>query len=116
MRTLHTLARLALEAHRRNPKDPGLAPLWERVRLKRALRPAAPEEELWAEALLDHLTEGLTEAWDRYGAPSAALDPEGGHLASFTGPGEPEAFRAPSRREAYRVARRAWFRRILERL
>jgi len=75
-----------------------------------------PGRGLWTEALLDPLTEGPTKAWDRSGSPSAALDPEGGHLASFASPGPPEAFRAPSRREVYRVARRAWSRRVLDRL
>jgi len=78
-------------------------------------RPAhetTPEE--WEEALLDAIAQRITDKWDRYGAPSAARTPEGKWIGSFEGPGEAYAVEASSKREAYRLARREWIKRLLD--
>jgi len=69
------------------------------------------------EALGPHtLARRLAEGWDRYSAPSAARTPEGeGYIASFEGPGGAYSVAASSKREAYRLARREWVRRLLDR-
>ena len=71
--------------------------------------------EEWEEALLDAIAHRITERWDRYGAPSAARDPQGeGYIASFEGPGEPVTVTAETKREAYRMARKLWTKRLLD--
>jgi len=78
-------------------------------------RPAhetTPEE--WEAAFLDAIAHRITEKWDRYGAPSAARTPEGRWVGSFEGPGEAYAVEASSKREAYRLARREWIKRLLD--
>jgi len=78
-------------------------------------RPAhetTPEE--WEEAVLDAIAQRITDKWDRYGAPSAARDPEGGFIASFEGPGDPVTGKAETKREAYRMARKLWIKRLLD--
>ncbi len=49
----------------------------------------------------------------RHGAPSAARTPEGRWVGSFEGPGGAYAVEASTKREAYRLARREWLRRLL---
>jgi len=79
----------------------------------RPVRATTPEE--WEEALLDAIAHRITERWDRYGAPSAARDPQGeGYIASFEGPGDPVTVKASSKREAYRLARQMWIKRLLD--
>jgi hypothetical protein len=78
-------------------------------------RPAhetTPEE--WEAAFLDAIAQRITDKWDRYGAPSAARDPEGGFIASFEGPGDPVTVKAETKREAYRMARKLWIKRLLD--
>jgi len=71
--------------------------------------------EEWEEALLDAIAHRITEKWDRYGAPSAARDPQGeGYIASFEGPGEAVTVKAATKREAYRTARKVWIKRLLD--
>jgi len=71
--------------------------------------------EAWEEALLDAIAQRITEKWDRYGAPSAARDPQGqGYIASFDGPGDPVTVKAATKREAYREARKLWIKRLLD--
>jgi hypothetical protein len=70
--------------------------------------------EEWKEALVDAIAQRITDKWDRYGAPSAARTPEGGWVGSFEGPGEAYAVEASSKREAYRLARREWIKRLLD--
>ena len=82
------------------------------VRSLHEARTLEPEElrERLALALAGRVAEG----WDRYGAPSAARTPEGeGYIASFEGPGGAYSVAASSKREAYRLARREWVRRLL---
>ncbi len=66
------------------------------------------------EALAGLLAERIAEGWDRHGAPSAARTPEGRWIGSFEGPGGPYSVEASSKREAYKLARREWARRLLE--
>ncbi|MGC8905683.1 hypothetical protein [Thermus sp.] len=95
-------------------RDPDLGPFHTHLRQRYGQDPLTLTYEEWAEALLDLIAERIAEGWDRYGAPSAARDPEGeGFVASFEGPGEPFAVRAGSKREAYREARKAWVKRLL---
>ena len=71
--------------------------------------------EEWEEALLDAIAHRIAEKWDRYGAPSAARDPQGeGYIASFEGPGDPVTVKAATKREAYREARKLWIKRLLD--
>jgi hypothetical protein len=78
-------------------------------------RPAhATTAEEWEAALLDAIAHRITEGWDRHGAPSAARTPEGRWVGSFEGPGEAYAVEASSKREAYRLARREWIKRLLD--
>ena len=68
------------------------------------------------EALGPHtLARRLAEGWDRYGAPSAARTPEGGWVGSFEELGGAYSVEASSKREAYRLARRLWIKRMLDR-
>ena len=80
--------------------------------LKEALDSPRPAEAL-AALVADHLAERVAEGWDRWGAPSAARTPEGRWVGSFEGPGGAYAVEAGSKREAYRLARREWLRRLL---
>ena len=71
--------------------------------------------EEWEEALLDAIAHRITEKWDRYGAPSAARDPQGeGYIASFEGPGDPVTVKAETKRKAYQEARKLWIKRLLD--
>ncbi len=71
--------------------------------------------EEWEEAFLDAIAQRIAEKWDRYGAPSAARDPQGeGYIASFEGPGDPMTVKAETKREAYRTARTLWVKRLLD--
>jgi len=86
----------------------------EIIRDARALaRVAVVAAGLPVEELLEPLVERLVAGWDRWGAPTTARTPEGKWLGSFEGPGAPYVVEAETRREAYRLARREWFRRIL---
>ena len=67
------------------------------------------------EVLGPHTLAGrVAEGWDRYGAPSAARTPEGGWVGSFEEPGGSCSVAASSKREAYRLARRLWIKRLLD--
>ncbi|WP_216640889.1 hypothetical protein [Thermus scotoductus] len=97
-----------------NPEeDPLLGPLLTAIRHQRGALPTT--EEAWREALLDLLAEAIAKGWDRYGAPTAARHPteEGRWVGSFEGPKPPYTVEASSKREAYRLARREWVRRML---
>ncbi len=99
-----------------NPEEhPQLRPLTLHV-LGLYGRPAqATTPEEWEDALLDAIAHRITERWDRYGAPSAARDPQGeGFVASFEGPGDPVTVKAATKREAYREARKLWIKRLLD--
>ncbi|MCH1927126.1 hypothetical protein L6232_20125, partial [Shewanella sp. C31] len=94
-------------------RDPDLGPFCTYLRQRYGRHPLALSPKEWEEGLLDLIAEAITEGWDRYGAPSAARDPEGeGFIASFEGPGGPFTVRGGTKREAYREARRAWVRRL----
>jgi len=71
------------------------------------------EPEELRERLALALAGRVAEGWDRYGAPSAARTPEGGWVGSFEEPGGAYSVAAASKREAYRLARREWVRRLL---
>jgi len=71
------------------------------------------EPEELRERLALALARRVAEGWDRYGAPSAARTPEGGWVGSFEEPGGAYSVEASSKREAYRLARREWVRRLL---
>lgn len=114
---IRRMARLLREVARGLPdpeRDPDLGPFCTYLRQKYGRHALDLSPEVWEEGLLELIAETIAEGWDRYGAPSAARDPEGeGFIASFEGPGEPFTVRAESKREAYREARRAWVRRLL---
>lgn len=112
---LQTLQRFA-RIHGTNPEeDRAMGPLVAMVRQRLGDLPTTEAE--WREALLDLLADTIVAGWDRYGAPSVARHPEkeGVWVGSFDSPGGPYAVEAPSKREAYRLARREWIRRILTR-
>ncbi|MER8124626.1 hypothetical protein ABS198_20315, partial [Acinetobacter baumannii] len=73
------------------------------------------EASLLAPALADLIAGWVVEGWDRYGAPSVARHPteEGLYVGSFDRPGDPYTVTASSKREAYRLARKEWVRRLL---
>lgn len=88
----------------------------ERPLTARALREAldAPRPgEALAALVATAVAERIAEGWDRWGAPSAARTPEGRWVGSFEGPGGAYAVEADTKREAYRLARREWLRRLL---
>lgn len=114
---IRRMARLLREVARGLPdpdEDPDLGPFCTYLRQKYGRHALDLSPEVWEEGLLELIAETIAEGWDRYGAPSAARDPEGeGFIASFEGPWEPFTVRAQSKREAYREARKAWVRRLL---
>lgn len=114
---IRRLARLLREVARGLPdpdEDPDLGPFCTYLRRRYGCHPLALSPKEWEEGLLDLIAEAIAEGWDRYGAPSAARDPEGeGYIASAEGPEGPVLVRAPTKREAYREARKAWVRRLL---
>jgi hypothetical protein len=89
---------------------PGQAQLEAHHAAQDLLRRLAPDEEH-----LDRVADQITRAWDRWGAPSVARAPSGNYVASFEGPGGAFSVEAPTKREAYRQARREWLKRILAR-
>jgi hypothetical protein len=98
-------------------KDPIVGPLAIHVvnLYGRPVHATTPVE--WEEALLDAIAQRITEKWDRYGAPSAARDPQGeGYIASFEGPGDPVTVKAETKRKAYQEARKLWIKRLLDEL
>ena len=111
----HRYAEIVVEGAERHPH---LGPLLEALSAAtgeedpRSFPPEAWEEALWG-LLVEAIADRLVDGWDRYGAPSAARDPEGGFVASAEGPGEPIVVRASTKREAYREARREWVKRLL---
>ena len=100
-------------------KHEALGPIYAAVRHRLGMWPWT--QEGWEEALMDLLAEEIAEklakGWDRYGAPTAARHPteEGRWVGSFEGPGKPYTVEASSKREAYRLARREWVKRLLDR-
>lgn len=111
----HRYAEIVVEGAERHPHlGPLLGPFPPpRGRRIPGASPEAWEEALWG-LLVEAIADRLVDGWDRYGAPSAARDPEGeGYVASAEGPGEPIVVRASTKREAYREARKAWVRRLL---
>lgn len=114
---LRHLARILAEVQEAWPlpseEHPHLGPLLTLARLRLGRSPRTAAE--WEEALLELLAGEIAEGWDRYGAPSVARHPEkaGVWVGSFEGPGGPYTVEAPSKREAYRLARREWVSRIL---
>jgi len=86
----------------------------EIIRDRKALARVVVEAAgLPVEELLDPLVERLVAGWDKWGAPTTARSPGGAWIGSFEGPGDPYTVEAETRREAYRLARAEWFRRIL---
>ncbi|BDG22795.1 hypothetical protein [Thermus thermophilus] len=64
-------------------EDPDLGPFCTYLRQRYGRHPLALSPKEWEEGLLDLIAEAIAEGWDRYGAPSAARDPEGeGYIAS----------------------------------
>jgi hypothetical protein len=110
------LARLLRDVARGLPdpeRDPDLGPFYTDLRLRWKRDPRELPPEAWEEGLLELLAERIAEGWDRHGAPSAARTPEGRWVGSFEGPGGAYAVEAATKREAYRLARREWLRRLL---
>jgi hypothetical protein len=98
-------------------KDPIVGPLAIHVVNLYGRRVHATTPVEWEEALLDAIAQRITEKWDRYGAPSAARDPQGeGYIASFEGPGDPVTVKAETKRKAYQEARKLWIKRLLDEL
>jgi len=86
----------------------------EIIRDARALARVVVEAAgLPVEELLEPLVERLVAGWDKWGAPTTARRPGGVWIGSFEGSGDPYTVEAETRREAYRLARAEWFRRIL---
>ncbi len=113
----HRHAKIMAEGAKRHPH---LGPLLEALSAAtgeedpRSLPPEAWEEGLW-KFLVEAIAETIAEGWDRYGAPSAARNPEGWYIASAqVGPEMIHAW-GKTKREAYREARRAWAYHILNR-
>ena len=110
---LATLLRLGLQRGEAKAAMEGVdAAAWMNLLGVRSLHEAralGPEELRERLALARRVAEG----WDRYGAPSAARTPEGGWVGSFEEPGGAYSVAASSKREAYRLARREWVRRLL---
>ena len=110
---LATLLRLGLQRGEAKAAMEGVdVSAWMNLLGARSLHEAralGPEELRERLALARRVAEG----WDRYGAPSAARTPEGGWVGSFEGPGGAHSVAASSKREAYRLARREWVRRLL---
>ena len=97
-----------------NPeKDPDLELFLSYLRSRTGVDPLSLPPEAWEEGLLDLIAERIESGWDRYGAPTAARRPEGGYVASAETPDGPLVVEAETKREAYRVARREWVRRLL---
>lgn len=114
---IRRLARLLREVARGLPdpeRDLDLGPFCTYMRQKYGRHALDLSPGAWEEGLLDLIAETIAEGWDRYGAPSAARDPEGeGYVASAEGPEGPVLVRAPTKREAYREARQEWVKRLL---
>ena len=56
----------------------------------------------------------VADGWDQYGAPTVAKLTQGAYFAHYTGPKGEGIIEAPSKREAYRKARAAWIRDLLD--
>lgn len=56
----------------------------------------------------------VVDGWDQYGAPTVAKHPSGGFFAHYTSPKGEGILESQSKREAYRLARRAWIKEILK--
>ena len=114
---IRRLARLLRDVARGLPdpeRDPDLGPFCTYLRQKYGRHALDLSPEVWEEGLLEFIAETIAEGWDRYGAPSAARDPEGeGYIASAEVGPETVLARGQTKREAYREARRAWVRRLL---
>jgi hypothetical protein len=111
------IARLLWDVARTLPdpeQDSDLRPFYTELRRRWKRDPQLLPPEAWEEGLLELLAERIAEGWDRHGAPSAARTPEGRWVGSFEGPGEAYAVEASTKREAYREARRAWIKRLLD--
>lgn len=55
----------------------------------------------------------VADGWDQYGAPTVAALSKGHFFAHYTSPKGEGILEAQSKREAYRLARRAWIRDLL---
>jgi len=110
------IARLLRDVARGLPdpeQDHEVGPFYTDLRLRWKRDPRELPPEAWEEGLLELLAERIVEGWDRHGAPSAARTPEGRWVGSFEGPRGAYAVEASTKREAYRLARREWLRRLL---
>lgn len=56
----------------------------------------------------------VVDGWDQYGAPTVAALSKGHFFAHYTSPKGEGILEAQSKREAYRLARRAWIKEILK--
>ncbi|UZX16627.1 hypothetical protein KQ693_06240 [Thermus sp. PS18] len=66
------------------------------------------------EWIADTLAERIADGWDRYGAPTVALDASTGqYLASCETPYRRASFWTLGKREGYRLVRRTWIRELL---
>ena len=114
---IRRMARLLREVARGLPdpdEDPDLGPFCTFLRQRYGRHPLALSPKEWEEGLLDLIAEAIAEGWDRYGAPSAARDPDGeGYIASAEVGPETILAWGQTKREAYREARRAWVKRLL---
>jgi hypothetical protein len=113
---LATLLRLGLQHGEAKAAMEGVdAAAWMNLLGVRSLHEAralGPEE--LRERLALALARRVAEGWDRYSAPSAARTLEGGWVGSFEEPGGAYSVAASSKREAYRLARRLWIKRLLD--
>lgn len=56
----------------------------------------------------------LADQWDQYGAPTTAKLTQGAFFAHFSGPKGERVVEASTKREAYRKARAAWIKDLLD--
>lgn len=112
------LATLARQAERLplTPEEKALlARIWE------GLNPVNPTHLEETEArrrawslVAEEVARMVADGWDQYGAPTVAALSKGHFFAHYTSPKGEGILEAQSKREAYRLARRAWIKEILK--
>ncbi|MFN4073756.1 MAG: hypothetical protein ACK4G4_10155 [Thermus sp.] len=71
------------------------------------------EARVWS-MVAEYVGKVLADGWDRYGAPTVAMDLRGAYFAHYEGPKGDRVVVARSKRQAYQEARRMWAKEILE--
>ena len=92
-----------------------LRELWQ------GLDPLAPSPQEEAEAfkrawrlLAEEVARMVADGWDQYGAPTVAKYQPSRYFGHYAGPKGEVVVEAESKREAYKSARKAWIRDLLE--